>query len=267
MVPGRVDTFGRILCPMPPNAAKKPGSAGAKDKEAAKAAKQERRAASKQRRAQIFEAFKVQRREDKKLLPLMIGAVVLVTAVAFVIGLLFGQQWVLLPLGIALGLLAAVMIFGRRVQSNVFGKAEGQPGAAAWALENMRGKWKVTPAVAGTTQLDAVHRVIGRPGVILVAEGAPHRLKPLLAQEKKRVSRLIGDTPIYGVTVGNNEGQVPLSGLQRHLAKLPRNISADQVETLENKLTVLAARGAAMPKGPMPQGAKMRNVQRTVRRR
>jgi hypothetical protein len=67
--------------------------------------------------------------------------------------------------------------------------------------------------------------------------------------------------------VGNNDGQVPLSGLQRHLAKLPRNISADQVETLENKLTVLAARGAAMPKGPMPQGAKMRNVQRTVRRR
>lgn len=237
-----------------------------KDKEAAKAAKKERRAASKQRRAQIFEAFKMQRREDKALLPWMIGALLAVTAVVFGLGLLFGQQWVFLPVGVALGVLAAIMIFGRRMQRNVFAKADGQPGAAAWALENLRGRWKVTPAVAGTTQLDAVHRVIGRPGVVLVAEGARHRIKPLLAQEKKRISRLIGQTPIYDVTVGNEEGQIPLAKLQRHLSKLPRNISVAQIDGLENKLTVLSARGVAMPKGPMPQGAKMRNVQRAVRR-
>ena len=29
----------------------------------------------------------------------------------------------------------------------------------------------------------------------------------------------------------------------------------------------LASRGAALPKGPMPAGAKMRNVQRAMRRR
>ncbi|MGH3916747.1 MAG: DUF4191 domain-containing protein [Pseudonocardiaceae bacterium] len=248
---------------MAPTSAKKP-----KDKEAAKAAKQVRRAASKQRRKQIFEAFKVQRREDKALLPLMIGGLLAVTTVAFGLGLLFDQQWVFLPFGILLGALVAVMIFGRRVQRNVFAKADGQPGAAAWALENLRGRWKVTPAVAGTTQLDAVHRVIGRPGVVLVAEGAAHRLKPLLAQEKKRVSRLVGQTPIYDVTVGHEEGQIPLAKLSRHLSKLPRNINAAQIDGLENKLTILSARSAAaaMPKGPMPQGAKMRNVQRAVRR-
>ncbi|MGH3919983.1 MAG: DUF4191 domain-containing protein, partial [Pseudonocardiaceae bacterium] len=143
-----------------------------KDKEAAKAAKRERRAASKQRRAQIFEAFKVQRREDKALLPLMIGAFLVTTAVGFGVGFLIDQLWFSLPMGITLGVLAAIMIFGRRVQRTVFAKAEGQPGAAAWMLDNLRGRWKVTPAVAGTTQLDAVHRVIGRPGVVLVAEGA-----------------------------------------------------------------------------------------------
>ena len=251
----------RILGAMPSKPPPKP-----KDKDAAKVAKKQRRAASKQRRAQLIEAFKVQRREDKALLPLMIGGVLLVTAVVFGLGLLFGQEWVFLPVGIALGVLAAVMIFGRRVQRNVFAKAEGQPGAAAWALENLRGRWKVTPAVAGTTQLDAVHRVIGRPGVVLVAEGSIRRLKPLLAQEKKRVARLIGEIPIYDITIGNDEGQVPLAKLQRHLAKLPRNISAAQVDGLETKLTVLNTRAAAMPKGPMPQGAKMRNVQRAVRK-
>jgi Domain of unknown function (DUF4191) len=240
---------------------------GTKDKEAVKAAKQERRAASKQRRAQILAAFSMQRREDKALLPLMIGVLLGVTAVAFGVGFLVGQQWVALPLGVALGGLGAILIFGRRVQRTVFAKAEGQPGAAAWALENLRGRWKVTPAVAGTTQLDAVHRVIGRPGVVLVAEGAPHRLKPLLAQEKKRVSRLIGDTPIYDITVGNGEGQIPLAKLPRHLAKLPRNVSSEQIDGLESKLTILATRNPGMPRGPVPPGAKLRNVQRATRRR
>ena len=251
---------------MPAKPPPKP-AAGTKSKAAAKAVKQEARAASKLRRAQVLEAFNIQRREDKVLLPLMIGVFLGITAVVFGVGFLFGQQWVSLPLGIILGGLAAVLIFGRRVQRNVFAKAEGQPGAAAWALENLRGEWKVTPAVAGTTQLDAVHRAIGRPGVVLVAEGAPHRLKPLLAQEKKRVARLLCDVPIYDVTVGSGENQVTLATLPRHLAKLPRNVDKAQIPVLETKLAILATRGAAMPKGPMPPGAKMRNVQRTVRRR
>ena len=247
------------------DAAKKAAKA---DPEVAKAAKQAKRAASRQRRKQIFEAFKVQRREDKALLPWMIGVFLAIVLVVFGLGFLFGLEWVFLPIGIAFGVLGAVSVFGRRVQRNVYAKADGQPGAAAWALENLRGRrWKVTPAVAGTTHLDAVHRVLGLPGVVLVAEGAPHRLKPLLAQEKKRVARLVGKTPIYDVVVGNDEGQVPLARLQRHMTKLPRNVTAAQIESLEQRLSILDTRGAAMPKGPAPQGAKVRNLQRTVRRR
>ena len=46
--------------------------------------------------------------------------------------------------------------------------------------------------------------------MIFVAEGAPSRVKPLLAQEK-RTARLVGDVPIYDVIVGNGEGEVPLA--------------------------------------------------------
>ncbi|MBB5957376.1 hypothetical protein FHS29_003971 [Saccharothrix tamanrassetensis] len=240
---------------------------GKQDKAAAKEAAKARRAASKARRGQIFEAFKVQRREDKALVPLMLACVLGATAAAFLLGLIWDMQWVLLPLGIAVGALLAVIVFGRRVQRNVYAKADGQPGAAGWALDNLRGRWRVTQAVAGTTSGDMVHRVIGRPGVVLVAEGAPHRVKGLLAQEKKRVARVIGETPIYDVIVGSEEGQVALRKLQSHLMKLPRNISTAQVDTLENRLAALASRGAAMPKGPLPQGAKMRNIQRAMRRR
>ncbi|WP_263251750.1 DUF4191 domain-containing protein [Saccharopolyspora rosea] len=239
------------------------------DKAAKKAAAKERRGAALARVKQIFEAFKMQRREDKLLLPLMLGAFVGVAVVVFLLGMIWGLQWMFLPVGLALGVLAAVIIFGRRVQATVFSKAEGQPGAAGWALDNLRGRWVVSQAVAGTSQLDAVHRVIGRPGVVLVGEGAPHRVKSLMAQEKKRVARVVGETPIYEIFVGNgdDEKQIPLRKLQTHIMKLPRNIGPNQIDSLENRLAALASRGGnAMPKGPLPQGAKMRNVQRAARR-
>jgi len=240
---------------------------------AAKAeAKAARKAASKQRRSQLWQAFQMQRKEDKRLLPYMIGAFVLIVAAAVVAGVFSGSTFTmvtLIPLGILLGALVAFIIFGRRAQKSVYSKAEGQTGAAAWALDNMRGKWRVTPGVAATGHFDAVHRVIGRPGVIFVAEGAAARVKPLLAQEKKRTARLIGDTPIYDIIVGNGEGEVPLSKLERHLTKLPANITVKQMDSLESKLVALGSRmgPAAMPKGPLPANAKMRGVQRTVRRK
>jgi hypothetical protein len=237
------------------------------DKAAAAEAKKARKEVSKAKRKQIFQAFNMQRKEDKALIPLMLVAFLVVAGAFFGLGLVWGIQWFLLPVGIAFGLLAAVILFGRRVQKNVYTKADGQPGAAAWALDNMRGRWRVTPTVAGNGHLDAVHRVLGRPGVVLVAEGEAHRVKSLLAQEKKRVARVVGDTPIYDFIVGNEEKQVPLRKLQQTLMKLPNNLKPAQIDTIEKRLSALAARGAALPKGPMPQGAKMRNVQRTMRRR
>ena len=90
------------------------------DKAAKKEARREKRAASKARRRQIWEAFKLQRREDKKLVPLMVGAFLLAVLVVFGIGLIFDVHWLVLPIGIALGVLAAVSIFGRRVQRSVY---------------------------------------------------------------------------------------------------------------------------------------------------
>ncbi|WP_330253668.1 DUF4191 domain-containing protein [Nocardia sp. NBC_00565] len=244
------------------------GKGGTPSKEAKAAAKAARKQQSKERRKQLWQAFQMQRKEDKLLLPLMIGAVVGITVVFLVVGLIFGLQWFLLPLGLLLGVLVAFIIFGRRVQRNVYAKAEGQAGAAAWVLENLQGKWRVSNGVAATTQLDAVHRVIGLPGVILIGEGSPQRLKSLLAQEKKRTARLIGDTPIYDIIIGNDEGQISLKELQKHLTKLPRNIDVKRMDLIEGRLSALGSKGGpALPKGPMPAGAKMRGVQRTIRRR
>ncbi|MCF8611308.1 DUF4191 domain-containing protein [Gordonia sp. HY285] len=241
-------------------------------KEAKAAAKAARKAASKERRQQIWQAFQMQRKEDAVLIPLMAGIIVVVTAIFVLLSLFanFGPLWLMIPLGLILGVLLSFVVFGRRVQKTVYRKAEGQPGAAGWALSNIKGQWRVQQAVVGTSHLDAVHRVIGKPGVILVGEGQASRIKPLLSQEKKKSARVVGDTPIYEIIVGNDEGQVPLSKLERHIRKLPGNIDRKRMDALEGRLSALKAKGgagAAMPKGPMPQGAKMRSAARTVRRR
>ena len=179
-----------------------------------------------------------------------------------------GSPLLPIPFAILAAVLAAMLVFSRRAQHSMFSQAEGQPGAAGWLLQqNLRGDWRLTQAVAGTTQLDAVHRLVGRPGVVLVGEGAPHRVRGLIAQEKKKIARVAGDTPIYDVMVGTEEGEVRLGKLNRYLLKLPANLTKDEVATLEKRLGALTVSRAPLPQGPMPQGAKMRNVQRTVRRR
>lgn len=234
-------------------------------------AKAARKAASKQRRTQLWQAFQMQRKEDSRLLPYMVGAFLLVVAASVALGLLIGgfTKWMFIVLGIVLGVLVAFIIFGRRTQKSIYSKAEGQAGAGGWVLDNMRGKWRVTKTVAVNGHFDAVHRVIGRPGVIFVGEGSPSRVKSLLAQEKKRTARLVGEIPIYDVIIGDGDGEVPLAKLERHLNKLPANITVKRMDDLESKLTALSTKlnPAAMPKGPLPAQAKMKGVQRTVRRR
>ncbi|MFV0495610.1 DUF4191 domain-containing protein [Mycobacterium sp.] len=244
----------------------------AAETKAAKAeAKAARKAASKERRAQLWQAFNMQRKQDKRLLPYMISAFVLVAGSSVALGVWAGGMSMIFMtlLGLTLAGLVAFIIFGRRAQRSMYRQAEGQAGAAGWVLDNMRGKWRVTPGVAATGHFDAVHRVIGRPGVIFVGEGSANRVKPLLAQEKKRTARLVGDVPIYDIVIGNGDGEIPLAKLERHLTRLPANISAKQMDSLESRLTALNSRAGAgvLPKGPLPNSGKMRGVQRTVRRK
>ncbi|HSV65978.1 MAG TPA: DUF4191 domain-containing protein [Mycobacteriales bacterium] len=250
--------------------AKDPTKLSRADKRAnKKALRAAKKVARKERWAQIRMAFTVTRQRDSRLIWWLVLTFVAVFAVLFSGLALLGVWWpVALLMGLTLGVMSALVVFSRRAQKAAFSEAEGQPGAAVWVLQNMRGNWRVTPAVAGNTQLDAVHRVLGRPGVILIGEGADHRVKGLLSQEKRKVSRIVGDTPIYDVVVGRDEGQIPLRRLQAHLVKLPANLSAKQVGVLEKRLAALGGTKLAMPKGPMPKNARgMTGIQRTIRRR
>jgi hypothetical protein len=215
----------------------------------------------------IKQAYSLTRKGDPKLPWILLITVVAVAGVIELIAILLGAPLLYLPVAILLGLLAAMIVFGRRAQSTAYTQVEGQPGAAAWVLEGMRGDWRVTSGVAGTPQMDAVHRVLGRPGIVLVGEGSPNRVRGLLAQEKKRVARVVGDTPIYDIVVGDDEGQVPLRKLSSHVMKLPRNLTAAEVNSLGRRMSALGGPRMPVPGGPLPGGRQMTVSQRQVRRR
>jgi F0F1-type ATP synthase assembly protein I len=235
----------------------------------------EKKAARKAGRTKFFEtwktlgqAFNMTRKADSRFLPLFVIVVVVGAAIGYVVPLLItGSIWIGIPFGLLIAFAAGMFIFNRRAQRMTFQQADGTPGAAAWVLQNqLRGDWRREDAVAANTQFDAVHRLIGRPGVVLVGEGSPQRVRGLIAQEKRRISRIAGDTPIYDIVVGNGDDEVPLAKLNLKLNRLPRNLSKAEVSSLDKRLQALGGRRPPMPQGPMPAGAKMRNVQRAARR-
>ncbi len=215
----------------------------------------------------IRQAYTLTRRNDPKLPWLMLIAFVAVAGVVELVAILFDAPFLFLPMAVLLGVLAAMIVFGRRAQGSAYRQVEGQPGAAAWVLEGMRGDWRVSAGVAGTAQLDAVHRVLGRPGIVLVGEGSPTRVRGLIAQEKKKIARIVGDAPIYAVVVGEEGDQVPLRKLSTHVMKLPRNLSAAEVNSLGRRMAALGGARMPVPGGPLPGGRQMSISQRQVRRR
>jgi hypothetical protein len=117
-------------------------------------------------------AFTATRELDRRLVPYMIGIGVGVALVLLAVaGLVFGRWIIGSVVAVLFGVYAALLLFGRRAQKAQFVAIEGKGGAAAAVLEAMRGPWRVTPAVAFTRKQDLVHRVVGRPGVVLVGEG------------------------------------------------------------------------------------------------
>jgi hypothetical protein len=205
---------------------------------------------------QLVATFKVVRAGDPSLVPTLAGGVAAAVVVTVLLGVLVGPLWLWLPVGVLAALLVAMIVLGRKTQSFSLAAIAGQPGAAAAVLQNMRGPWEVTPAVAFNRREDMIHLVVGRPGVVLVAEGtSPARLRQLLATERRRFERAAGEVQVQEVVVGEGEGAVELGRLALHMARLPRTMKAKDVGPLNRKLSALKASAPPMPKGPQMRRA------------
>jgi hypothetical protein len=209
---------------------------------------------------QIGQAYRVASRTDKRLGLYTFGSAGLVLAAAVLVGVLVGPVWFWVVVGLPLAFLVGTIIFGRRAEAAVYSQIEGQPGAAASALQTLRRGWVVEPAVAVNRQQDVVHRVLGKPGIVLVGEGSsPGRVRNLLAQEHRRHARIATDVAIHELVVGTGENEVPLRKTARAVQKLPKSLSPAQVTEVRNRLRAMPSGVNQMPipKGPLPKNVKL----------
>ncbi len=92
------------------------------------------------------------RKSNPRALPIVALAGLGVIAVFVIVGLLTGLAALLIPLGVAAGLMVAMIIFGRYAQSAQYKAVEGQPGAAAAIMQSMRRRLDGHPGGLGQPQ-------------------------------------------------------------------------------------------------------------------
>ncbi|MEO9325273.1 DUF4191 domain-containing protein [Nocardioides sp. C4-1] len=218
------------------------------------------------RRAQIVETYRMSKETDPRLGLIMLGFFLVFGALAFsLFWFPFGGGTftlvVAILLGIMVGLVAMMIVFSRRAQRAAYNRLEGRQGAAAQALTMLRRGWKTEQMIAfgGNRQNpDMVHRVVGPPGIVLVGEGNPNRLRQLLTAERKKHERVAFETPIHEIIVGREEGQVPLPKLVRHVQKLGRQVKPAEMTDILNRIKALDAQRPKipLPRGPVPTSMK-----------
>ena len=205
-----------------------------------------------------WDLFQTTRRRDKSAIWWMLLGFVVVTGLAVVVGLATGALWYYLILGVPGGILAALIIMARRAENAAYAEIEGQPGAAVAALSTLRKRWTVEkePAAIDPRTQDMVFRVVGRPGVILVSEGPPTRVRRLLEAERRKVSRVLPNVTIHQIQCGNGEGQVPLRKLNRTVQRQRRSLSASEAAEVAKRLKALGPARLPIPKGIDPTRAR-----------
>ena len=210
--------------------------------------------------SQLKQAYRVTKQGDPKIGVILLAVFLFATAVGIALFWLIPPGWLVLDIvsGVMIGVLAALVVFGRRATKSQLSQMEGKPGAAVAVLSMLKRGWRTDEVIAFNRQQDIVHRVVGPPGIILVGEGNPNRLKPLLASERAKHQRVASEAPIHSIVVGYGEGEVPLSKLTRHVTKMKRQVQPAEITDLLARLRALDANRSniPIPKGPVPTSMK-----------
>jgi hypothetical protein len=209
---------------------------------------------------QLWQVFNMTRRLDKRALPLLIAVFVVPIIAGVLVGIFTAEGngfiiaiWSIS--GVMLGLLLALIVLGRRAERAAYSQITGQAGAVGAVLRSsLRRGWRgnETPVAVNPKTQDAIYRAVGRPGVVLIAEGPKSRTNRMLDEERRRVARVLPNVPISTLHVGPDEGSVPLHRINRSLGKFKRTLTRNEVMAVSNRLSSLTTNQLPIPKGVDP---------------
>jgi len=156
--------------------------------------------------------------------------------------------------GVMFGLLAAMMVLTRLSTRAMYKKIDGMPGAAGHVLSTSLGRrWVAsdTPVGVNPRTQDAVYRVVGRGGVVIVGEGAAGRLTRLINDERVKVQRVASGVPVHVLHVGHGDGDVPISKLAATIKALPKKVDRATMAAVVKRIDSVSQSVTSLP---IPKG-------------
>ena len=220
----------------------------------------------------IKDSYTISRRTYPWVGWVLLGTAVLLIALAVALALVTRQAvwyWVLIAL--LLALVADMALLSWTVRRASYSQIEGKPGAAKLVLDQVLGRgWYLEsePVHVNPKTEDVIWRLVGRPGVVLVAEGPTGRLQRPIADEQRVLRRILSTVPVHVINVGIDEGQTRLIDLWPTIRKLPTKptkLTDTEISQVSKRLSSLSSKGLPIPKGIDP--TKIRPDRRAMRGR
>ncbi|MCU1508508.1 MAG: hypothetical protein JWQ12_773 [Glaciihabitans sp.] len=209
---------------------------------------------------QMWNVFQMTRKYDSSaiwyLLAGFIIPVVLGVVLAFVLSSnnVFGFVLYIIT-GIMAGILAFLIILGRRAERAAYSQIAGQPGAVGAVLKSsLRGGWQASemPVHVSPRTQDAVYRAIGRGGIVLIGEGPKSRTQRMLEDERRSILRVLPNVPVHFLHVGPDPESVPLHKIPRKMRGYKPVLRKNEVLAIGNRLSSLSKSPVGVPKGIDP---------------
>ncbi len=204
----------------------------------------------------LKDAYKLVKNDSPMAILWCLLVFVLILTFGVIIGNNLGHPIYAGFLSLPLAFLAGFFLFTRFANTAAFSSIQGQLGAGASVLMSIKRGFITTPAVAVNRDQDMVHRVSGKAGIILVGEGG-FAVRTLMQDERRKMERFLSGVPVTEILVGDDQGQVSIRKLQKHLKKLPKKLSTVQLREVRARLRSVGGLNIPMPKGPMPTSNRM----------
>ena len=211
---------------------------------------------------QMFEVFKYTQEVDRSTLPLMILAIVGAIAVGVLLTvLIFDSPWYGIFMGLAVGVLIAMIILARKAERAAFDRIKGQTGAALAAMQSIRRGWNVEdePVQIDPRSQKMLFRASGRAGIAVVAEDSTGISMKLLEKERRSIRRVLqhDNVPVHQIVVGDGEGEVPLHKLPNYMQRMKKQLTKQESAQVTKRLNALhRSLRQQVPKGVDPMRAR-----------
>jgi hypothetical protein len=216
---------------------------------------------------QIAQIISVLRRTielDRKNLWIILGSVLAVfgTGTGFTVAMFASGQWITGILLILLTLMGTFITFSlvltRRAEKAAYNSWEGQAGAVGAVIQTvLRRSWRGSeqPIAVNPRTYDALYRIVGPAGIVLVGEGHQNAAQTLADAERRRLQKVAPGVPVHTVFVTESAHAVKLADLRKTIKKLGKALKRNEIRVVAARLAALGI-NLPIPKGIDPRRAR-----------